>query len=270
MVSEPGRLGGGLPEGSRGRRNDRRYRGLKVERELLLDTLANIGGLFLATIVIALILSLRYPLGWEFVATVAVSLAFIFVLVIYGLPDHPHQRFGYANMVTAVRASIVTMTGAVVLCFEDLAMTDPLLWVLVFAVLLALSLDGVDGLLARRYGQESPFGARFDMEVDALLILILSVAAMLLGKAGPWVLFIGLMRYGFVAAGWVMPSLNGELPPSFRRKLVCVVQIGALCMILVPPITAPYSEIIAAVALMALAYSFAVDVLYLLRQSAAS
>jgi multidrug efflux pump subunit AcrA (membrane-fusion protein) len=38
-------------------------------------------------------------------------------------------------------------------------------------------LDGVDGWLARRHEIASRFGARFDMEVDALLILALSVLA---------------------------------------------------------------------------------------------
>ena len=40
------------------------------------------------------------------------------------------------------------------------------------------------------------------MEVDAALILILSILVWLHGKAGPWVIACGLMRYTFVAAGW--------------------------------------------------------------------
>ena len=39
------------------------------------------------------------------------------------------------------------------------------------------ALDGVDGWLARRSGIASAFGARFDMEIDALLILVLAVLA---------------------------------------------------------------------------------------------
>ena len=39
----------------------------------------------------------------------------------------------------------------------------------------ALALDGVDGHLARRFDQVSDFGARFDMEVDAALILVLCI-----------------------------------------------------------------------------------------------
>ena len=38
----------------------------------------------------------------------------------------------------------------------------------------ALILDGVDGKVARRTRNASAFGARFDMEVDAFLILVFS------------------------------------------------------------------------------------------------
>ena len=71
---------------------------------------------------------------------------------------------------------------------------------------MALALDAVDGWVARRTGTVSALGARFDMEVDAFLILVLSgyVAPTL----GGWVLAIGLMRYAFVAAGWVLPWLR--------------------------------------------------------------
>ena len=39
----------------------------------------------------------------------------------------------------------------------------------------ALALDGVDGRVARRTETVTAVGARFDMEVDAFLILVLSV-----------------------------------------------------------------------------------------------
>src|SRR5690606_41330950 len=55
-----------------------------------------------------------------------------------------------------------------------------------------LVLDGVDGRVARRTGTSSPRGARFDMEVDAFLILVLSVHAALF--LGPWVPAIELGR----------------------------------------------------------------------------
>ena len=56
------------------------------------------------------------------------------------------------------------------------------------AGLAATVLDGLDGWLARRAGMASAFGARFDVEVDALLIQALAILTWRYGKAGPWVL----------------------------------------------------------------------------------
>ena len=111
----------------------------------------------------------------------------------------------------------------------------------------------------------SEFGARFDMEVDALLIMALSILVWQHGKAGGWVLLSGLLRYAFVAAGWIDPWLARPLPPSRRRQTVCVVQIVALCVALAPAVPVSASTIVAATALVALAASFLVDVIWLWR-----
>jgi len=266
MASEPERLGGSFKRFSSASA-DRLADGRAQRRDLWTDALSSLSGLFAATATFAIFLAAQSSLGWDFVASALLCLAVIFSLVVSALPDHPHARFGAANLVTAFRACLVSMIGAAFLFLDDLAMRDWALWSLIAVILFALALDGIDGFFARRSGLESRLGARFDMEVDALLILILSLAALLLGKAGPWVLLIGLMRYAFVAAGWLLPELNGELFPSFRRKLVCVLQIGSLCLILIPFVTPTYSTAVAAVALLALIYSFTVDVLYLLRQA---
>ena len=47
------------------------------------------------------------------------------------------------------------------------------------------ALDGVDGWLARRRGMSSAFGARFDMEIDALLVQVLAILVWRYGKAAP-------------------------------------------------------------------------------------
>ncbi|WP_082760343.1 CDP-alcohol phosphatidyltransferase family protein [Agrobacterium bohemicum] len=239
---------------------------LKGREPLVQNTLGHLACLMLGTIVVALLVRTEMALGWDFVASAVVSLSIIFGFVVYLLPKYPHRRFGYANIVTAFRASLVSLTGATVLCFESLHTADTVLWILVGVVVFALSLDGIDGYLARRYRQESELGARFDMEVDAFLILILSVAAAMLDKAGAWVLLIGLMRYLFVAAGWAAPFLNGDLPPSLRRKFVCVLQVSTLCLILVPAVTVSVSAYLAAAALAMLVMSFAIDIFYLLRR----
>ena len=83
-------------------------------------------------------------------------------------------------------------------------------------------------------------------------------------KAGAWVVLSGLLRYVFVAAGWVWPWMERPLEPSRRRQTVCVVQIIALIAALEPFVARPYSTAIAAIALAVLAGSFLVDTRWLL------
>lgn len=231
------------------------------------SALTVLGGVFVAAIAGYGLAAEHLSLGRDAIIAAVILLLFIFALVIHGLPRHGFERFGLANTVTAVRAALVSMVAAAVFFPGPLQGAEATLWTLVLLVLLALALDGVDGHLARRFGQESELGARFDMEVDALLILCLSAAALLLDKAGGWVLLIGLMRYGFVLAQYPLPRLAGSLPPSLRRKLVCVVQVAVLCLILLPGIAPPVSSWLAAIALLSLSYSFAIDCLYLLSKA---
>ena len=56
------------------------------------------------------------------------------------------------------------------------------------------------------------------MEVDAFLIFVLS--GYLVPSIGYWVLSIGVARYAFVAAGWVLPWLRRPLPLRYWRKVV--------------------------------------------------
>ena len=69
---------------------------------------------------------------------------------------------------------------------------------------LALVLDAVDGRVARGTETVSALGGRFDMEVDAFLIFVLSVYVA--QSVGVWVLALGAARYVFVAAGWLLPG----------------------------------------------------------------
>jgi phosphatidylglycerophosphate synthase len=176
---------------------------------------------------------------------------------------HPHPAFGAANRVTLARAAGVGLLAG--LAFEP---QDELrAWTAVALATTAAVLDGVDGRLARRSGLASRFGARFDMETDALMILVLAAIAWAWGRAGAWVLLAGLMRYGFVLAGAIWPWRAGELPPSRRRQAVCVVQVAGLILALVPWLSPSQAAAVAAVSLAALCYSFAVDVRWLARAS---
>lgn len=203
-------------------------------------------------------------------ATVAVL-----VLQAIAAPDAP-RRFGSANIVTLLRAGIAALVAG--LALEALATGRGLLatpgeagdhwaWAVPVGALIALALDGIDGWLARRRRIASAFGARFDMEADALLVLGLALAILASGRAGPWVLVAGALRYAFVAAGALWPALSAPLPPSFRRKAVCVAIGMALVIGLVPVVPPAVAGVLAGAGVLALVYSFAVDTVWLLRQA---
>jgi phosphatidylglycerophosphate synthase len=104
------------------------------------------------------------------------------------------------------------------------------------------------------------------METDAALILVLAILVWQHGKAGSWVLLSGLLRYAFVAAGWLWRWIRAPLASSLRGRIICVVQIGALVFAIAPAIAPPASSAVAAVGLLALCYSFLIDTLRLWRQ----
>jgi phosphatidylglycerophosphate synthase len=172
---------------------------------------------------------------------------------------HPFPAFGLANQVTIVRALLVALVAGLI--GEPHLPAYATAAAIVSAIVAAL--DFADGWLARRTRMASAFGARFDMEVDALLILVLSVLAWQYGKAGAWIVLAGLLRYMFVAAGWLFPWLARPLPPNRRRQTVCVVQMVGLSVLMLPVIQPPVSIRIAAALLGALSASFLVDVIWL-------
>jgi phosphatidylglycerophosphate synthase len=144
-----------------------------------------------------------------------------------------------------------------------LTMLAALRWMVVALAVTMLALDGVDGHLARRFGQASSFGARFDMETDALLMLALSLLVWAAGLVGAWVLLSGLMRYIFILGGWVWPVLAQALPPRWRRQAVCVAQMSVLILALAPPLAA-WAPTLCLVGLVLLSYSFGSDWAWLL------
>ena len=188
---------------------------------------------------------------------IVAAYAAIAIWVVRNAPPFP---FGPANAVTTTRAALT----AVLVGMLGHAAPDHG-WTLSAVAALAFSLDAVDGAVARRRGVTSAFGARYDMELDAVTILALSGLAWTLGKAGAWVWLAGALRYLFVAAGRLWAPLRAELPPSQRRRIVCGVQISALIAALCPALPLLVTRPVLAVAVGLLSWSFAIDVVRLAR-----
>ena len=218
------------------------------------------GGVLLATLLFVIDSDRMFRAG-SFAVYIAVAAIVITRIAAF----HPHARFGFANTVTLVRFVLTSVLAGVAFSAATarLALSPERAWMFFSLAAAALVLDGIDGFAARRQGIASAFGARFDMEIDALQILCLSVVAYVSGKAGAWVLLSGLMRYLFVVAGVVWPRLAAPLPQLWRRKTIAVIQGVVLAALLAPIVQPPTSAAIAAAALILLVYSFAADVLWL-------
>ena len=124
-----------------------------------------------------------------------------------------------ASWVTLARATLAVAVAA--LAVDSLTHDIPVALLVTLAAV-ALMLDLVDGWVARRTGMPTELGARFDGEVDAFLILALSVYVA--PACGAWVLAIGAARYLFLAGEWLLPWMRAPLPPRRWRKLVAATQ----------------------------------------------
>lgn len=173
---------------------------------------------------------------------------------------HDRPRAGPANAITLLRLALtVAVLGHALR--PEVAGAGP-------AILagLALVMDGLDGPVARHTGLASRFGFWFDMEVDVALTFALALFAVLAGKAGAWVLLLGLAHPVFLLAGLALPWLRAPLADSFRRKAICVAEIAVLVLLTLPGIVPPLSVLLAGTAMALVGWSFAVDVLWLARR----
>jgi phosphatidylglycerophosphate synthase len=206
-------------------------------------------------------------LSWHFVVAALACYGIVSALVFRGLPRHaPHRCFGFANSVTLTRALLTALLWGVVadlLAGNVLVLDFAMRWLVVLAATAALLSDGLDGWAARRSGMASDFGAHFDMEVDALFLLALSMLVYATGEIGAWVIAIGVLRYAFVLAGCAWPRLAVPLLPLWRRKAICVLQFTTLIVALIPIVPTWVAQTLCLGALALLCYSFAADLIWL-------
>lgn len=167
---------------------------------------------------------------------------------------------GPADVVTMVRAGLACAIAALA---TDALVRPALVALLVLLATLALLLDLVDGWVARRTRTVSPYGGKLDGEIDAFLILVLSVYVAV-SFAG-WVLVLGATRYVFALAGRVAPWMRAELPFRYWRKVVTAAQGIALTAAAADVLPHPLAVAGLLLGLGLLAESFGRDVWWLWR-----
>jgi phosphatidylglycerophosphate synthase len=170
---------------------------------------------------------------------------------------------GPADLVTLARCVLV---GGIAALVAGSFVRPVSLGALTALAVVALVLDAVDGRVARRTGTVSAVGARFDMEVDSILVLLLSVYVA--RSLGPWVLAIGAAHYVLVVARWALPWLRRPVPPRHWCKVVAAVQ--AIVLIAATAGVLPRGVVLLALAVVAamLAESFGREVWWLWRRRA--
>jgi phosphatidylglycerophosphate synthase len=176
----------------------------------------------------------------------------------YSLLRNRSERIGPAGWVTLVRATLAVGVAALT---ADSFVGSAQVAALVALAAVALALDYVDGQVARRTGTSSPLGARWDGEVDAFLILALSVYVA--SSVGTWVLLIGVARYAFLVAGWLVEWMRAPLPQRDWRKHVAATQGVTLTIAAAGVLPGALTRAALAAAFALLAESFGRDVWWL-------
>jgi uncharacterized membrane protein YbhN (UPF0104 family)/phosphatidylglycerophosphate synthase len=129
----------------------------------------------------------------------------------------PDGGFGLPNLITTLR---LCLTMGLLLGYKNLP------GLLLAGVALSnVLLDAVDGWVARRTGQSSEFGASYDIEADALLVLTLTVLLFGRGVAGSWVIVAGLWRYLYVLAPVCFPTPVPQARRSVYGRFMYVLMI---------------------------------------------
>lgn len=186
----------------------------------------------------------------------------LLALMSVGLAASGRGQLAPADRVTLTRAVLTCGVAAVV---ADAARHDTGLesstTLLVVLAAAALLLDAVDGPIARRTGTASRFGARFDMECDAFLILVLAVHVS--RTLGWWVLVIGAARYLLILAQRMMPWLAGVVPARRWRKAVAAYTGVGLTLAASRSLPPGLALLVVGLALFAIALSFGTQALEL-------
>jgi phosphatidylglycerophosphate synthase len=186
--------------------------------------------------------------GWVVGVACAVTMA---AALARGLARNPREPLGPASWLTLARATLAV--GVAALAADSFAHDTPVALLVTLATV-ALALDLLDGWVARRTGTATALGARFDGEVDAFLILALSVYVA--PAVGAWVLAIGAARYLFLAAEWLLPWMRAPLPPRRWRKVVTAAQGVVLTVAAAGALPRGLTQALVVAALAALAASF--------------
>jgi phosphatidylglycerophosphate synthase len=166
-------------------------------------------------------------------AWVALAAAVSFVELIYReRPRFVKPYGGYANQLTVLRLGLLVTAAALM---SDLPSYG--IWLLLAA---NVAVDALDGYVARRTNQVSPFGAVFDREVDAVFVLVAYLYLHVVAGLHAWVLIPGLLPYLYRLSTL---TRRDRPAPEHREKLAPFLAGANFAVLLVAVAAAPELQI---------------------------
>jgi CDP-diacylglycerol--glycerol-3-phosphate 3-phosphatidyltransferase len=170
------------------------------------------------------------------------------LLVALGRQERHQGRLGLATQLTLARGLLLAALAGFAAQAPSLDPRLALLPGLLYTT--AALIDLVDGYVARRRGEESALGARLDVAVDALGLVVGPLAAVALGRLPAFYLLVGSAYYLFHGGLWLRRRLKlaiHPLPASRTTRMYAGYQMGLVATVLFPVVGPPGTIIAAAV-----------------------
>jgi len=210
-----------------------------------------------------------WPPAWRAPSTFAASLALSLATwaVVSGtlwrtrrLLGHRATGLGAATHLTLLRGLLVSAAVG----FMPVVPAGAVRWLPALLYAAAAICDRFDGIVARRMGQATAFGARLDEAMDALGLLAAPLVAVAWGRLPPWYLLLGAAYYLFHAALWLRRRL--ELPIHLEKvarrqstRIFAGLQMTLVAVALAPLLPAAVTTVAATLLMMPTLIFFARD-----------
>ena len=176
----------------------------------------------------------------------------VVVMVLVVIRQEGHRgALGFATQLTLFRGALLGGLAGSALLVRSAADPGWVAWLPGSLYTAAALIDLVDGYVARRLGQETPLGARLDVALDALGLVVGPLAAIALGRLPAFYLLRGrgllsVPRRPVVRRRLGWPVYLERLRPSRYTRMYAGYQMGLVATVLFPVVEQPGASIAAA------------------------
>jgi phosphatidylglycerophosphate synthase len=169
-------------------------------------------------------------------------------------------RLGAATHLTMLRGLLVSLVAG----FAPVSPVGAVRWLPAVLYTTAVVCDRFDGIIARRLGETTAFGARLDEAMDALGLLAAPVVAVSWGRLPPWYLLLGVTYYVYRAAmslrrRLALPLYLERLRPRPLTRIFAGLQMALVSVALAPLVSLKLTTIAATILMMPTLAFFARD-----------